>query len=239
MKRNFLLILSILLFASCNNDFEPVTFKSVSINESFKTDIEVNYDEAKGDKALSEIVNSQIEKSIIASINSSDNVMDLRDALNSFNSEYLKFKEEFPDAAEPVWELSIETKVSYQSDDIISIAIGTYEYKGGAHGNDQIKFLNLNAKTGHVLETNDFLENNESFVDLAKSYFIKNLNDEDANLKMEDFFFGKPFHLPENIGLCDEGLILLYNVYEVASYAQGYTEFVIPFNEVKPFLKHH
>jgi Protein of unknown function (DUF3298)/Deacetylase PdaC len=216
-----------------------VTFESASLNESFKTDIEINYDKAKGNKALSETINSQIEKSIITSINSSENATDLRDALNIFNSEYLKFIEEFPDAAEPVWELSIETEVSYQSEDIISIAIGTYEYKGGAHGNDQIKFLNLNAKTGSVLEINDFLENNESFDKLAKSYFIKNLNDENENLKMEDFFFGKPFHLPENMGLCDEGLILLYNVYEVASYAQGYTEFVIPFEEVKPFLKQY
>jgi hypothetical protein len=54
---------------------------------------------------------------------------------------------------------------------------------------------------------------------------------------MQDYFFGKPFHLPENIGYGDEGIILLYNVYEVASYAQGYTEFAIPYDIAESFLK--
>ena len=54
---------------------------------------------------------------------------------------------------------------------------------------------------------------------------------------MEDFFFGKPFQLPKNIGYSDDGLVLLYNVYEVASFEQGYTEFVIPFDEIKSYLK--
>jgi hypothetical protein len=54
---------------------------------------------------------------------------------------------------------------------------------------------------------------------------------------MEDFFFGKPFQLPENIGFSDDGLVLLYNVYEVASFNQGYTEFVIPFEDIASYLK--
>ena len=54
---------------------------------------------------------------------------------------------------------------------------------------------------------------------------------------MEDVFFGKPFQLPENIGYSDDGLVLLYNVYEVASYDQDYIEFVIPFEELGSYLK--
>lgn len=211
----------------------------MSVDNSFETDIETNYNEAIGNNTLSETINTNIKNTIISNLNGADDKTELLDVLNEFNSEYIEFKEDFPDAAEPVWELSIESEISYQSEEIISIAITTYEYKGGAHGNDQIKFLNLDAKTGDILALSDFIEDNDSFIELAKAYFIKNLDEKDANLKMEDYFFGKPFHLPENLGFCDEGLILLYNVYEVASYVQGYTEFVIPFEKVEPFLKRY
>ena len=64
-----------------------------------------------------------------------------------------------------------------------------------------------------------------------------NIANEDGNEVIEDYFFGEPFHLPDNIGYSEEGLILLYNVYEIASYAQGYTEFRIPFSELNTYLK--
>ncbi len=211
----------------------------MSIDNTFETDIETNYNEATGHNTLSETINTNIKNTIISTLNGANDKTELLDVLNEFNLEYLEFKEDFPEAAQPVWELSIESEISYQSDNIISIPISIYEYKGGAHGNDQIRFLNLDAKTGNILALNDFIEINNSFIKLAKSYFIKNLNENDTNLKMEDYFFGKSFHLPENMGLCDEGLILLYNVYEVSSYAQGYTEFVIPFEKVESFLKRY
>ena len=53
---------------------------------------------------------------------------------------------------------------------------------------------------------------------------------------MEDEFFGKDFQLPETIGYSDEGIIILYNPYEIASYAQGIVEFTIPFEDVSSFL---
>jgi hypothetical protein len=136
-----------------------------------------------------------------------------------------------------IWELNIETEITYQSKEIITIAISTYEFKGGAHGNDKIEFLNLNGKTGAVLNQNDIIKNINDFKILAETHFVKSLENEDKDLKMEDFFFGKPFQLPENIGFSEDGLVILYNVYEVASYDQGYTEFVIPFEDVDSYLK--
>ena len=44
------------------------------------------------------------------------------------------------------------------------------------------------------------------------------------------------FYLPENIGLTENGLVLLYNQYEVASYADGAIELILPMNEVKNYL---
>ena len=71
---------------------------------------------------------------------------------------------------------------------------------------------------------------------IAKTYFIEDLKSQEENLNIEDYFYGKSFQLPENIGYSEEGLIMLYNTYEIASYAQGYTEFVIPFEDVNSII---
>ncbi len=53
---------------------------------------------------------------------------------------------------------------------------------------------------------------------------------------MEDYFFGNDFQLPESLGFSDEGLIILYNPYEIASYSQGIIEFTIPYDTINDYL---
>ena len=237
MKRPFSLLYFLLILNSCTSEFKPATFKTISIDKAFEADVNATYDKAEGNNELSKTINLNIEKRIVNTFSDATKQTNLEVILANFNTEYLDFKKDFPDASESIWELHIETEKTYQSDDVITIAISTYEFKGGAHGNDKIKFLNLNAKTGEKLTQKDIIENINDFKTLGKKHFIKSLKIEDDNLRMEDFFFGKPFQLPENIGFSDDGLVLLYNVYEVASFDQGYTEFVIPFEEVASYLK--
>jgi hypothetical protein len=226
-----------MLLFSCSSEFKPATFETVEINENFDADITVIYERAEGNNDLSQTINKNIEQAMIYEIGRDSTYTDVMSMLNSFNQEYVDFKKDFPDASEPKWELQIETERTYQSEDIITIAISIYQFQGGAHGNDQIRLLNLNAKNGAILRHEDFIGDIEGFEKLAKTYFLKNLENQRENLTMQDYFFGKPFHLPENIGYGDEGIILLYNVYEVASYAQGYTEFAIPYDIAESFLK--
>jgi len=237
LKRIFPFLIFLILLNSCATEFKSATFETTSIDTAFEADIMATYDKAIGNNELSKTINTNIENAIISTLNSSKNKANLDTVLKGFNSEYLNFHKDFAEDSEPVWELHIETEKLYQSLDIITIAISTYEFQGGAHGNDKIKFLNLNAKTGAVLNRNDLIENIIEFKDLAETYFIKSLESKQEVLKMEDFFFGKPFQLPENIGYSEDGLVILYNVYEVASYAQGYTEFVIPFEAAASYLK--
>jgi hypothetical protein len=227
----------LMLLNSCEAEFKPATFKTTSIDNGFEADITATFDEATGNNDLSENINASITLAIIGTLSASDVKTDLNAVLKDFNSEFVDFKKDFPDDFEPIWELNIETEITYQSKEIITIAISTYEFKGGAHGNDKIEFLNLNGKTGAVLNQNDIIKNINDFKILAETHFVKSLENEDKDLKMEDFFFGKPFQLPENIGFSEDGLVILYNVYEVASYDQGYTEFVIPFEDVDSYLK--
>ena len=234
-------IIPFLIFAiflnSCSSEFKPATFDTITVEKPFEAEISAVYSKATGNSDLSKSINTNVENAIIATLNTSENKTNLTDVLKAFNEEYLTFKKDYSEIDEPAWELHIETELVYQSEAIITIVISTYEFKGGAHGNDKIKLLNLDAKTGKTLKITDFITDIAGFTTLAKTHFIKSLEANEDQLTIENFFFGKPFHLPENIGFNDEGLVLLYNVYEVASYDLGYTEFMIPFDELEPYLK--
>src|SRR5690606_11666613 len=45
------------------------------------------------------------------------------------------------------------------------------------------------------------------------------------------------FYLPRNIGFTDDGLLLVYERYEVASYADGPIRLTFPYPEIGRFLK--
>lgn len=230
-------LMVILSLMACTSETKTITFKTIEVKTSFDADISVLYHVAEGTNEISAAINKHIEQAIIENIGLDSSFEDISTVLKAFNNQYVEFLTDFPDSALPKWELQVETEKTYQSEDVITLAISIYEYQGGAHGNSHIHLLNIDPKTGKIFDRDSIIEDMKGFESLAKTYFIKNLNEKDENLKMEDYFFGEPFHLPENIGFSDDGFILLYNVYEVASYAQGYTEFAIPYDEMDPYLK--
>ena len=59
----------------------------------------------------------------------------IESAIQAFDSEYKKFKTDFPDS-DQVWEISVETEILYASKEVLTIALNTYIDTGGAHGND-------------------------------------------------------------------------------------------------------
>lgn len=239
MKKNLILVFLLFLFFNCVEDSKVVQFNLNSISEDYEANIEVLYHQLEGKDINSTAINETIKKEFIKSISTDDQEVsnpNIDAALSAFDEEYKQFKVDFP-GTEQIWQLLVETEVLYTSKEVISIALNTYIDTGGAHGNDSIIFLNFNPQSGDLYALSDIINNKEKLSELAKTYFIKEVmttNDEDV---IEDYFFGEPFQLPENIGFSDEGLIFLYNVYEIASYAEGYTEFLIPYKELNDLLK--
>ena len=233
VKKNLFILGIYLIPLACNEEIKPLTFEIETISETFDSNIEVAFDKAKGNSLAASSVNTILQQEIIKVIPNSENYSSLDDALHGFDNQFKTFTADFEEQDLP-WELAIETEITYQSNEVITIALSSYSDTGGAHGNDTIQLLNFNPNTGTLYSHSDIIDDLSEFKELAKSYFIKNL--ESDNLDISEFFFGEPFKLPENIGFSDGGLIMLYNVYEIASYSQGYTEFVIPYNDLDPFL---
>lgn len=228
---SFLILLSI--FISCKNEVKPLEFNTTVFNDKFEADIEIEFDQAKENSEIAKTINRQIISEILKVIPTSKNQTTIKDALKTFDEDYKRFKTNFSDNNQ-TWYLAIETEILYKSEQVITIVLTVYTDTGGAHGNDNITFLNFNPENGKLFSNKELINNFDEFKTLAESYFLDHMKNEGSNI--EEFFFGKSFQLPENIGFNDNSVVLLYNVYEIASYSQGYTEFAIPKEKAKVFF---
>ncbi len=221
---------------SCLSDSNDNAYTTESFSVNDFPNIKANIVFVSDENSESQKINQVIIDSTLASFYLDKPVNNIQEALDSFVANYKSFKDDFPDSS-GVWELIVETEVVFESETIISYSINTYTYTGGAHGNDKIILLNFDASTGTILnQENLFLDSNK-LKSVAESFFIKSQKESSDTFKMEDYFFGQEFQLPENMSYSDDGFLMLYNVYEIASYAQGYTEFVIPYDELEGILR--
>ena len=229
------IILSLLLF-SCHEEAVLVFLDKSEIRDE-NANIEINIPYADGQSELASKINFVMENHIANMLSFGEEPKDslnLEQAIDQFDSEYIRFKEDVAESA-LVWEAIFDGEVLYQSKEVITLAINGYLNTGGAHGNMNITLYNFD-ETGTVLTLDDIIKEKETFTDFVKPYFEKSIAEKD-NEQLSDYFFGDPFHLPANIGITEEGVLMLYNVYEIGSYAQGMTEFTIPFEDVEAFLR--
>lgn len=238
LKNISLLLGAFLILFSCKKD-SPLTFHEQNIETSENAIVDITYPKAEGMEDIADKINATIENFLANEINlteSPDQNLTLEKAMKGFDNEYKEFQEDFSDSMQ-IWEVLIESEVIYESENIVCISVSSYLDTGGAHGNSRVTFLNFDKNTGQRLEQQDILKDIAEFKKLVQPYFkkaTKSLSDEET---IQDPFYGEGFQLPENIGYSEVGIILLYNVYEIASYAQGVTEFIIPYEAAKPYLK--
>lgn len=232
MKKNLLLLIIFLVVFSCKEEIS-VSFTEVNSEYNENAIVEINIPSATGNSELSKSINKIVKIHIANILNFSEDDSEsvlLKDALRKFDNEYKAFKNDFEESA-LMWEATFDGEVTYQSSEVISIAITSYLNTGGAHGSMTVTFLNINPSTGELLTPDDVIANKSAFTNLAQHHFKASIQTSD-NMIFEDYFFGEDFQLPENIGFNADGVTLFYNVYEIASYAVGITEFTIPYEEV-------
>lgn len=236
LKKYVLIIVALSFVFSCKKEVN-IEFLEENIESSNAADISINYPKAEGSKAVSELINTTIQNYIVSQTNLSDDSLtnlSIDDAVKRFNTEFKTFKSDFPESSQK-WEAFIDGEVTYRSPELISIAINSYLDTGGAHGNTHIKFFNFNPETGKLYSKTELI----SDIDGLSEVIANQLNEEvksNSDEPMEEFFFGKDFQLPESLGFSDEGLIVLYNPYEIASYSQGIIEFTVSYEDINPFL---
>ncbi|MGS2725552.1 DUF3298 and DUF4163 domain-containing protein [Psychroserpens sp. BH13MA-6] len=237
LKKATLLFSFLILVVSCNKEVS-IQFSEENKESSEPAIIAINYPKAEGTKEVAQRINNAVEGYIVNQTNlQADSLshISIDEAIKRFHNSYKTFNSDFPETSLP-WEALIDGEVTYRSADVISIAINSYLNTGGAHGNTHVKFLNFNPQTGKQYSKNDLIDDLDGLSKIIEEHLKKEMISRTDNQPMEDAFFGKDFQLPESLGFSDEGLIILYNPYEIASYAQGIIEFTVPFEAVGQFL---
>ncbi|MEN3323938.1 DUF3298 and DUF4163 domain-containing protein [Mariniflexile soesokkakense] len=217
---------------SCNEDLKT-TFSDTKITTLNNKLVEVNIPKAIGNNLVANQINAEISKLImtVLQIGEQDSIASktVEESISLFNDEYNAFNIDFPNVLH-TWEAQIDGEVMSQSPEIISIAITSYVNTGGAHGNTNISFLNFDAGTGKRIQNSDLIKNKDAFRTIAESYFKDAIKEDDV------LFEPDTFQLPANIGFNEEGVILLYNTYEIAPYSTGIIDFTIPIEKVSDYL---
>lgn len=237
LKKTFILIITLSLVFSCSEEIK-IEFKEDHFEASKDAEISINYPKAEGGNAVSELINTTIQNYIVNQMNLSEDSLtnlSIGDAIKRFNADFVNFKTDFPESSQK-WEAFIDGEITYRSTEIICIAINSYLDTGGAHGNTNITFFNFNSQTGKLYPKTELFNT----IDALSEIIAKQLKEElKSDASMEAIFFGKDFQLPESLGFSDEGLIVLYNPYEIASYSQGIIEFTIPYEDISSYLNKH
>lgn len=261
MKYCLTLMLSVLLLTSCKKDKEETTeatptekptealaFENKVYNKKTelpgkepRTYVDISVPDAVGMPVADDTINNKIFRTVRSIVYFGEKPTDAKsydELMTSFIQSYEELAKKFPDDAMS-WEAKIKATVDYKTESIIDIKLHHYTFTGGAHGYEGDRSLLFNAKTGRSLEYSDIFKDEKAFTAFAEKKFrAKYKVPQGKSINATGLMFeNDKFALPQNIFFKENGLLLYYNAYEVAAYAEQQKEILIPYSEADAFLK--
>lgn len=235
-----ILIVILLAFGCKKKDelsYKPLSFKSEKCADCPKVIVDIF--EFNDGNELAKVVNSALKKEVINQLLYDDEikVSSIEEAISSFKNGYLELKKMYPDETLG-WEADIKGSVLYENVDVLSIKLETYIFTGGAHGYSVTRLLNFDKKKNIALENWELFNDPEGFKHFAELKFkIQEDIPQNGTINSTGLMFeNDEFYLPNNIGFTKNGLQLIYNQYEVASYADGPMSITLPYAEIRNYL---
>lgn len=142
----------------------------------------------------------------------------------------------------PVWYwyyMNTHNKIVFQDDSLLSYAVEYSDYEGGAHGSYRITYTNIHLNKLVTLTEEDlFIPDyykplTEKIVQsLMQSYGVN----EPDSLLAKGFFTIEDIVPNNNFWLNEEGIHYTYNQYEIAPYAMGAIDVMIPYAQLEDIL---
>lgn len=136
------------------------------------------------------------------------------------------------------YECYIETSVKYCSEDYVSFYNFSYVFTGGAHGYFSDHSRNFSLKTGEELTFDDIFT--ADFKPFAEEYIINELEKREEECQFwEDYKEQVQYRIEKEINwyLTQNGFLITFSPYEIASFGQGIIEVEIPYNELQKYIK--
>lgn len=118
--------------------------------------------------------------------------------------------------------------------DYLSLIVTYYEYRGGAHGIYSVVPYNYNLKTGERLQIKDLFKEGYDYKSIINKEILAEIS------KNPDSYFKDAFKsIKENTDfyLTKDGIVIYFQLYEIAPFAAGNPEFLIPYSKISQGLK--
>ncbi|MEO9475901.1 MAG: DUF3298 domain-containing protein [Cyclobacteriaceae bacterium] len=185
----------------------------------------------KGYEKVNDAIDEKVRELLAGYVMNSSAEQSINQIMGAFVKSYTDFKKEFPESKTP-WYITLDSEVSYTSDDFISMAFEVETYSGGAHNLTETIYSNISTKGKEINKLSSFFRDRQAIKVMAEELFRDQKNiDADKSLSSAGYLFDKDnFELTDNFGFSDKGLVFYYNSYEIAAYSEGPTRIIIPFN---------
>ncbi len=241
MKIKLFFLFFLILIFGCKNKEEaayvPLNFSSDACVDCASVAIELF--EFKNDTKLGQAINNALREEIIKLLNFDGNIKSasIDDAIMAFKKEFQDLKNKYPDEIMD-WQAIIKSDITFENKEVLTIKLDTYIFTGGAHGHSSLGFLNFNKKKDELFENSQLFKEKDDFNHFAEIKFrLQEDIPQNAAINSTGFMFEDDFfYLPASIGFSEKGLQLIYNQYEIASYADGPIMMTLPYNEIQKFL---
>lgn len=152
---------------------------------------------------------------------------------------YLQDKRDIEKERHPHWkdieeDHSISHKVIFATDEVISVLFYAYGYSwGAAHGYHYPLVLNYDLKRGRVLKLADLFKPGAKYLQTIERYCLEDLSCQlERTPKEIQEWSGRTKPKPENYVawvLVPKGLVIIFEEYQVTSYAGGEPKVLIPY----------
>lgn len=117
--------------------------------------------------------------------------------------------------------------VKLNKNDLLSLTITEYAFTGGAHGSTDMYALNMNTRDGRIYTLADIFRPGTAYKERLESIIREEMaRTNKTHYRFEGVSDDQKFYLTE------EGLVLYFVPYEIASWAEGYIRFVIPYRDI-------
>jgi hypothetical protein len=246
------LIASVLLY-SCSKKEEKVEHPITFVIKTFKLTSEggcasdsvpcasftVNYPEFTGlDTAVAGLIAHKLD-SLITEGYTEGSAQTIQQTASEFIRQHADFVE--TDSTTQHWYFSATAGLNMVSDSLLSIVVFRDEYMGGAHPNSRTDFINVNPATGKKITLDDELkEGYRDALNTVGEKVFRTVRELPDTASLQNNYFEFPndkFALNNNYGFTKHGILFFFNSYEVAPYATGPTEVLIPYDKIKDWIK--
>lgn len=180
--------------------------------------------------ALNDAIKTAVAEMIASDTATSDN------SLSALADAFLADAGDIPMSQQQGWQLSASARLQGRHGPLITLALESYEYTGGAHGLPAVAYLHWHDGKKKSLSLADLLVEGQqdAFWDAARQQHQQWLANQDLDQTFRDSW---PFQRTDQAYLNENGLVLHYNVYDIAPYAMGQPTLTLPYDQLEGLLK--